>query len=164
MQIIAAGTSKEATAHPPHFNCETSYTLKHAWHLHCGSKGAHLYKNGRPEVAKDKSRSRCRLELGTRADRKMQCCANPWRGGGFLCGWMYHTAVLFLLLLSLCGTTSVDALDEINDGNIVTAVGNWKNNNPSANAIAKYGNISNWNTSRVTTMYQSKLSCLYCVV
>ena len=129
------------------------------WHQHCRRKDTHLCENGRPRVPNGESRSGS--GLGMRDQRK----GIPGRGGfSILCGWMYHTAVLFLLLLSLCGTTSVDALDEINDGNIVTAVGNWKNNNPSANAIATYGNISEWDTSRVTTMRKSKLSCLYCVV
>ena len=124
-----------------------------------------MCKNGRPKVPNGESRSRCGSELGTRADRKMQCCANPWRGGGFLCGWMYHTAVLFLLLLSLCGTTSVDAqVEEINDGNIGNAVKCWKQSTPCTSTIATYGRIEDWDTSRVTTMQSSKLSCQYCVV
>ena len=72
--------------------------------------------------------------------------------------------LFLLLLLVLCGLTSVDALEEITDGNIKTAVGNWKNNNPSADAIARYGRIEDWDTSRVTNMDQGKLSFLYCVV
>ena len=135
------------------------------WHQHYRRKDTHLCKNGRPKVPNGESRSRCGSELGTRADRKMQCCANPWRGGGFLCGWMYHTAVLFLLLLSLCGTTSVDAqVEEINDGNIGNAVKCWKQSTSCTSTIATYGRIEDWDTSRVTTMVYSKLSYLYCVV
>ena len=78
---------------------------------------------------------------------------------------MHRTAALFLLLLLVvCGLTSVDGLEEITDGNIKTAVGNWYDNNPSADAIARYGRIEDWDVSRVTDMYQSKLSFLYCVV
>jgi len=77
---------------------------------------------------------------------------------------MYHTAVLFLLLLSLCGTTSVVALEEINNGNIKSVARKWYSNNPSAEVIATYGNISEWDTSRVTDMNQCKLHFLYCVV
>jgi hypothetical protein len=78
---------------------------------------------------------------------------------------MHRTAALFLLLLLVvCGLTSVDALEEITNGNIKTAARNWKDNNPSADAIARYGRIEDWDVSRVTDMNQSKLSFLYCVV
>ena len=72
--------------------------------------------------------------------------------------------LFLLLLLVLCGLTSVDALEEITNRNIKTAVGNWKDNNPSADAVARYGRIEDWDVSRVTSMVQSKLSFLYCVV
>mgnify|MGYP002021328059 CR=1 FL=1 len=79
------------------------------WHQHCRRKDTHLCENGRPKVPNGESRSGS--GLGMRDHRK----GIPGRGGfSILCGWMYHTAVLFLLLLSLCGTTSVDALEEIN--------------------------------------------------
>ena len=78
---------------------------------------------------------------------------------------MHRTAMLFiLLLLMLCGLTSVDAREEITNRNIKDAARIWYNNNPSADAIAKYGRIEDWDVSRVTRMDYSKLSFLYCVV
>ena len=138
-----------------------------AWYLDSGRNGDHhLNKNARLKVPKDNLASKFGPELGTRADRKMQFCANPWRRAGLsvLCWWMHRTALLFLLLLVVCGLTSVDALEEITNGNIKTAVGNWKDNNPSADAIAQYGRIEDWDVSRVTKMNSCKLSFLYCVV
>ena len=77
---------------------------------------------------------------------------------------MHRTAALFLLLLMVCGLTSVDALEEINNGNIKSVASKWYSNNPSAEVIATYGNISEWDTSRVTDMNGCKLHFLYCVV
>ena len=130
------------------------------WHQHCRRKDTHLCENGRPRVPNGESRSGS--GLGMRDQRK----GIPGRGGfSILCGWMYHTAVLFLLLLSLCGTTSVDAqVEEINDGNIGNAVKCWKQSTSCTSTIATYGRIEDWDTSRVTTMRKSKLSFLYCVV
>ena len=132
-------------------------------HLHFRVNGTQGYQNGRPKVLNDKPRSSLGSGLGTRARIGNW---KRWRGGrSILPSWMHRTAMLFLLLLLvLCGLTSVDALEEITDGNIKTAVGNWKNNNPSADAIARYGRIEDWDTSRVTDMNRSKLSFLYCVV
>ena len=130
------------------------------WHQHCRRKDTHLCENGRPRVPNGESRSGS--GLGMRDQRK----GIPGRGGfSILCGWMYHTAVLFLLLLSLCGTTSVDAqVEEINDGNTGDAVKCWKQSTSCTSTIATYGRIEDWDTSRVTTMERSKLSFLYCVV
>ena len=132
------------------------------WHQHCRRKDTRLCKNGRLKVPNGESRSRFGSWVGMPDLRKR----SSGRGGGLniLCGWMYHTAVLFLLLLSLCGTTSVVALEEINNGNIREAVKCWKADTSCTSTIAKYGHISEWDTSRVTDMNQCKLSFLYCVV
>ena len=132
------------------------------WHQHCRRKDTRLCKNGRLKVPNGESRSRFGSWVGMPDLRKR----SSGRGGGLniLCGWMYHTAVLFLLLLSLCGTTSVVALEEINNGNIKSVARKWYSNNPSAEVIAMYGHISVWDTSRVTDMNRCKLHFLYCVV
>ena len=132
-------------------------------HLNCRVMVAQVYQNGRPKVLNGKPRSSFGSGLGTRARIGNW---KRWRGGrNILPSWMHRTAMLFiLLLLVLCGLTSVDALEEITGENIYPAVVNWKNNNPSADAIARYGRIEDWDTSRVTDMNHSKLSFLYCVV
>ena len=133
-------------------------------HLNCRVMVAQVYQNGRPKVLNDKPRSSFGSGLGTRARIGNW---KRWRGGrSVLPSWMHRTAALFLMLLLLvvCGLTSVDALEEITNGNIKDAVGNWRDNNPSADAVARYGRIEDWDVSRVTSMYQSKLSFRHCVV
>ena len=132
-------------------------------HLHFRVNGTQGYQNGRPKVLNDKPRSSLGSGRGTRARIGNW---KRWRGGrSILPSWMHRTAMLFLLLLLVvCGLTSVDALEEITNGNIKTAARNWKDNNPSADAIARYGRIEDWDVSRVTDMNRSKLSFLYCVV
>ena len=55
----------------------------------------------------------------------------------------------YLLALLMCRTAS--ALDAITTGNIKTAVDLWVSN--KASAIATYGDIKDWDTSSVTSMY-----------
>ena len=83
---------------------------------------------------------------------------------GCLTSWLHRAATLLLpLLLFVCGVLGVAAQEEITNANIRTAVRNWKDNNPSQDALTKYGNIEEWDTSRVSNMENCKLTSVICV-